>query len=266
MDGVEQQALPGVDAGRAAVLSPSALARYRLCPRLYRFLHVDGLWHMSRIGAGQSFGTSIHAALREFFRQPPADRSLNGLLTLFRRFWVREGYGSKQERDKEKARGLEVLRGWYQRADTRLVPYATEAGLQAVYGDVVLKGRLDRIDPGEENTVVIVDYKTAKRPTSQAKADEDVALTVYAALAERRLGRPVARLVLDYVVAGTEVVTERPPEVLAERMADVLASARALKEDEEFAPRTGPWCKGCDLLSLCPEGQAEAGPPPAQLD
>jgi len=61
-------------------------------------------------------------------------------------------------------------------------------------------------------------------------------------------------------------VTERPPEVLAERMADVLASARALKEDDEFAPRTGPWCKGCDLLSLCPEGQAEAGPPPAQLD
>src|SRR4029450_13498823 len=212
MDGVEQQALPGVDAGRAAVLSPSTLARYRLCPRLYRFLHVDGLWHMSRIGARQSVGSSIPAALREFFRQPPADRSLNGLLTLFRRFWVREGYGSKQERDKEKARGLEVLRGWYQLADTRLVPSATEAGVQAGCGDVVLKGRLDRIDPGEENTVVIVDYKTAKRPASQAKADEDVALTVYASLAERRLGRPVARLVLGDVGAGREGGAARAPD------------------------------------------------------
>jgi putative RecB family exonuclease len=266
MDGVEQQALPGVDAGRAAVLSPSALARYRLCPRLYRFLHVDGLWRMSRIGAGQSFGTSIHAALREFFRQPVAQRSRDGLLELFRRFWVREGYGSKQERAREKARGLEVLRAWYERADTTVVPYATEAALQAVYGDVVLKGRLDRIDPGEGNTVVIVDYKTAKRPASQAAADADLALTVYASLAERRLGRRVDRLVLDYVTAGTQVVTERPPAVLDERMADVLASARELREEVEFAPRTGPWCKGCDLLSLCPEGQAEVAASAARLD
>src|SRR6266511_5429863 len=107
MDGVEQQALPGVDVGRAAVLSPSALARYRLCPRLYRFLHVDGLWRMSRIGAGQSFGTSVHAALREFFRLPVASRSLERLLDLFRRSWVREGYGSKEERARERTRGLE---------------------------------------------------------------------------------------------------------------------------------------------------------------
>jgi RecB family exonuclease len=266
MDGVEQQALPGVDASRAAVLSPSALARYRLCPRLYRFLHVDGLWQLSRIGAGQSFGTSIHAALREFFRLPVSSRSRDGLLELFRRFWVREGYGSKKEREREKARGLEVLRAWYDRSDTTVVPYATEAALQAVYGDVVLKGRLDRIDPGEGNTVVIVDYKTAKRPTSQAAADADLALTVYASLAERRLGRRVDRLVLDYVAAGTQVVTERPPGVLDERMADVLASARALRDDEEFAPRTGPWCKGCDLLSRCPEGQAEVAASGARLD
>jgi RecB family exonuclease len=266
MDGVEQQALPGVDVGRAAVLSPSALARYRLCPRLYRFLHVDGLWRMTRIGAGQSFGTSIHAALREFFRLPVSARSRDGLLELFRRFWVREGYGSKEERAREKARGLEVLRGWYDRSDTTVVPYATEAALQAVYGDVVLKGRLDRIDPGEGNTVVIVDYKTAKRPGSQNAADSDLALTVYASLAERRLGRPVDRLVLDYVAAGTQVVTERPPEVLDERMADVLASARALRDDTEFAPRTGPWCRGCDLLSRCPEGQAEVAASGARLD
>ena len=32
-----------------------------------------------------------------------------------------------------------------------------------------------------------------------------------------RLGRPVTRMVLDYVVAGTQVVTERPPEVLRRR-------------------------------------------------
>jgi RecB family exonuclease len=145
-------------------------------------------------------------------------------------------------------------------------PHATEVGLQAAYGDVLLKGRLDRLDPGPDGTLVVVDYKTAKRPASQAAADRDVALTVYASLAERRLRRPVSALVLDYVVAGTRLVTTRPPEVLAERMAGVLDTARALRADREFAPRTGPWCKGCDLLGLCPEGQAAAAADPARLD
>ncbi len=249
MSGAEQQILPGVDAVRVTFLSPSALDRYRRCPRLYRFLHVDGLWQMSRIGAGQSFGTSVHAALREFFRLPVASRSLDRLLELFRRSWVREGYGSKEERARERA-----------------VPHATEVGLQAAYGDIVLKGRIDRLDPGPDGGLVVVDYKTAKRPVSQASADGDVALTIYASLVERRLGRPVAELVLDYVVAGTRVVTRRPPEVLAERMAEVLQAAAALRADTEFTPRTGPWCKGCDLLRLCPEGQAEVAAGEARLD
>ena len=61
---------------RVTFLSPSALERYRLCPRLYRFLYVDGLWRLSRSSAQQAFGTSVHAALREFFRVPVGRRSL----------------------------------------------------------------------------------------------------------------------------------------------------------------------------------------------
>jgi hypothetical protein len=70
MNGAEQQSLPGIDLDRVTFLSPSALERYRLCPRLYRFLYVDGLWRMSRSSAQQAFGTSVHAALREFYRLP----------------------------------------------------------------------------------------------------------------------------------------------------------------------------------------------------
>jgi hypothetical protein len=46
--------------------------------------------------------------------------------------------------------------------------------------------------------------------------------------------------VLDYVVAGEQVVTERPPEVLRRRLDDVLATAATLRADQEFRPCTGP--------------------------
>jgi putative RecB family exonuclease len=266
MNGAEQQALPGMDLGRVTFVSPSALERYRHCPRLYRFLHVDGLWRLSRNSPQQAFGTSVHAALREFYRLPVGRRSLRTLLELFRRLWVRDGYRDKEEQQRERERGIEALRAWYQRADTTVVPHATELGLQAVYGDIVVKGRLDRVDADDRGGLVIVDYKTGRQATAQAAADADEALTVYAALAVRRLGRPVSRLVLDYVVAGEQVVTERPPDVLRERLGEVLATARQLRDDREFTPRPGPWCARCDLLKRCPQGQQEIAGAPSRLD
>src|SRR5207247_8693245 len=92
MHGAEQQSLPGMDLDRVTFLSPSALERYRLCPRLYRFLYVDGLWRLSRSSAPQAFGTSVHAALREFYRLPVGRRRLRVRLGLFPRGWVRGGY------------------------------------------------------------------------------------------------------------------------------------------------------------------------------
>jgi putative RecB family exonuclease len=270
-----QQTLPGFDAGRAPVLSPSALERYRLCPRLYRFLYVDGQRSRARMTAPQSFGTTVHAALREFFRLPVARRSLDGLLELFKRSWVREGYRNAEEQDRERARGAEALRAWYQRADTAVVPQATELGLQASWGEVVLKGRLDRVDAdrslagsGARNGggLVVVDYKTGRRPVTQAAADADEALTIYAALVERRLERPVTGLVLDFVVAGEQIRTERPPEVLRERLGQVLDVATTLRKDQRFTPRTGPWCASCEMLGLCPEGQREISRRAAELD
>jgi RecB family exonuclease len=268
MNGAEQQSLPGMDLDRVTFLSPSALERYRLCPRLYRFLYMDGLWRLSRSSAQQSFGNSMHAALREFYRLPVGRRSLRMLLELFRRLWVRDGYQGKEQQQRERERGAEALRAWYGRTDTSVVPHATELGLQAAWGDVVLKGRLDRVDaaPDGGRGLVVVDYKTGRRPVTQEAADADEALTIYAALVERRLGRPVTSMVLDYVVAGTQVVTERPPEVLRRRLDDVLATGATLRADREFRPRTGPWCAGCDLLGRCPEGQQEVAGAAARLD
>ena len=257
-----------MDLERATFLSPSALERYRLCPRLYRFLYVDGLWRMSRSSGQQAFGTSVHAALREFYRLPVGRRSLRMLLELYRRLWVRDGYRGKEEQQRERERGADALRAWYGRTDTDVVPHATELGLQAAWGDVVLKGRLDRLDPdpGSDRGLVVIDYKTGRRPVSQETADADEALTIYAALVERRLGRPVTSMVLDYVVAGEQVVTERPPEVLRRRLDEVLATAGRLRADTEFRPNPGPWCAGCDLLSRCPAGQREVAGATARLD
>src|SRR6266700_103397 len=252
-----QQSLPGIDSSPVTFLSPSALDKYLHCPRLYRFLYLDGMWNRSRVTATQSFGTTIHAVMREFFRLPVARRSLERLQRLLRDCWVKEGYRNREELQASKERAAEALGEWYQRAFVFNDTATTEVDLQASWGDVVLKGRLDRVDTDRDGGLVVVDYKTGRRPASQEAADADSALTIYAALAQRRLHRPVHGLVLDYVVAGTQGRTERPAEVLEERLDEVLRTASRLRADRECVPRTGPWCSSCDLLGACAEGQRE---------
>ncbi len=244
--------LPGVDVVEAVVTSPSALGRYRHCPRLYRFLNVDGLWSQARTSPQQALGIAVHTALQDFYRLAPDRRGEDALVRAFLAAWHRSGgRGDPADRD----RGVQALRRWYARADTALVPHATEIGLKWTWGDVTLKGRLDRVDrvPGG---LRVVDYKTGMRPLTQERADADVALTVYAALVGRRLGEPVVELVLDYVVAGVQVRTARPEPLLGEQLGEVLAAARRMRDDTEYTPRTGPWCGRCDLLSRCPDGRA----------
>src|SRR6266567_7924062 len=166
-----QQSLPGIDSSPVTFLSPSALDKYLHCPRLYRFLYLDGMWNRSRVTATQSFGTTIHAVMREFFRLPVARRSLERLQRLLRDCWVKEGYRNREELQASKERAAEALGEWYQRADVHAVPYATEVDLQASWGDVVLKGRLDRVDTDRDGGLVVVDYKTGRRPVSQEAAD-----------------------------------------------------------------------------------------------
>src|SRR4030095_9068627 len=139
---MQQPPLPGLDVGSSTVASPSALERYRHCPRLYRFLYVDGLWQYSRSSASQAFGTSVHAAMRDLFRLPPHRRSAEVLVRRFEASYAREGGGARDER----ARGAAGLRRWFARAGTTVVPFATEVALSATWGDVTLKGRLDRVD------------------------------------------------------------------------------------------------------------------------
>lgn len=245
------------DVGRVTFASPSALDCYEHCPRLYRFLYVDRLWQLRRADPAQSFGSSVHAALRELFRLPPARRSVEVLLALLDRGWVDEGYRDAGASRRERQRARQALRAWYARSETALVPQATEVGLAARFGDIVLNGRLDRVDR-EGDDLVIVDYKTSSRPAKQDVADRDRTLGIYAVLAGKRLGRRVDRMVLDYVVAGVAVATRRSAEQLRAQLDGALDLAHRLRADRAFEARTGPWCAGCDLLSRCPEGKAVA--------
>lgn len=235
--------------------SPSMLKLWRRCHRAYRFKYVDKVPAIPR--PWLSFGSSVHAALREIFNAGPAKRTVE----LFERHlganWDRRGYTSEDEEARYRERAVATIRRYAAEEEdfaTAPRPRLLEFAVEQKIDDVVLRGRLDRVDDTPDGLVVI-DYKTGKAPApEQARGDE--AFTMYAMLVHARFKDAPARLEWRFVETGERVVTAREPEAFGRVRENVLREVGAIRAETAFEPSPAAWCRFCDYLDRCPEGLA----------
>jgi DNA helicase-2/ATP-dependent DNA helicase PcrA len=154
-------------------LSATALNNYLDCP--LRFYHQ----HILKVPSGRneysSFGTAIHAALEQLFRQlrqqndrfsPVEDligwfeQSMEGL----RSFFTPEQYANRL------VYGRELLTGYYQKQVgqwNKIV--SVERNLQALWqGRIPLTGKVDKLE-FDGQRVTVVDYKTGRYDRAKAE-------------------------------------------------------------------------------------------------
>jgi putative RecB family exonuclease len=282
---------------RLVRVTPSKLAAWGDCPRRFRMTYLDRP-PPPRGGAyaHNTLGAVVHLALRALFDLPPDGRTPRAAAALVDRYWTSEGF-----RDAAQAATYrERARGWVADYADGLDPDAEVVGLErwvSVATDrIVAEGRVDRIDRrGDE--LVIVDYKTGRRPLTAAEAAASQALALYAVAAERTLRRPCRQVELHHLPSGEVLAWEHDSTSLREHVhraeetaAELDAASAALAaggdtdergritgttaarsagrasarlSDELFPPRPAPRCGACDVRRNCPEGRAAAPEQPA---
>jgi RecB family exonuclease len=260
---------------RLFVCTPSRLTSFLDCPRRYRMSYLD----RPRPPAGppwahNSFGASVHAALAGWWRLPRAGRTADGAAGLLGAAWSAQGYRDPAQSDGWLARGRAIVRRYVATLDPDREPLGVERTLGARTGSLALSGRLDRLDD-RDGQLVVVDYKTGRRPLTVDDARGSLALALYAIAAAATLRRPCLRVELHHVPTGAVHAFDHSDESLArqlrraEQIADEAASATAalsapdaLDARDPFPPRPGAQCGSCDFRAHCPEGVAAA---PARL-
>ena len=256
---------------RLFVCTPSKLTTFLDCPRRYRMTYLD----RPRPSAGppwahNSFGASVHAALAGWWRLPHAGRTADGAERLLDAAWSAQGYRDAAQSDGWLTRGRAMVRRYVATLDPYREPLGVERTLGARTAKLALSGRLDRLDD-RDGQLVVVDYKTGRRPLTvdDARGSLALALALYAVTAAATLRRPCVRVELHHVPTGAVRAFDHTQESLArqlrraEQIADEAASATAaLPARDAFPPRPGAQCGSCDFRAHCPEGTAAA---PARL-
>ncbi len=271
----EQLGLDGMPR-RLYPCTPTRLSTWLGCRRLYRMTYLDR--PAPRKGpawAHNSLGASVHNALAGWWRLPPGQRTVPAAAGLLGRGWISEGFASDAQSAAARDRAREMVEQYVARLDPAAEPAGVERTVAARTARIAFSGRIDRLDDrpsAEGGTLVVVDYKTGRRPLSSDDARASLALALYATAAGRVLRRPCHRVELHHLPTGTVHGWEHTEATLDRhlgRAEDIAAECADADErhkaglpaggpDEVFPPSPGPGCGWCDFRALCPEGSAAA--------
>ena len=267
------------DTRRLFACTPSRLTSWVDCPRRYRMTYLDR--PQPKAGppwAHNSVGASMHNALAGWWRLPRRERTVAAAGTLLDDAWLADGFRDEAQASGWRAHARTLVRRYVSGLDADREPIGIERTLAVKTERLALSGRVDRLDD-RDGELVVVDYKTGRRPLSGDDARGSLALALYALAAAATLRRRCVRVELHHLPTGEVHAFEHTEESLrrqlgrAEQIADeaVRAAESAAEagaeagpkvdpkaEAELFAPRPGSQCGWCDLRAHCPEGLAAA--------
>lgn len=270
---------------RLFAATPTRLTTWVECPRRYRFTYLDSR-SRGAPWAHSSVGAAVHNALRDWWIQPLPDRTAGTAASLVRQRWLTDGFRDDDQSRRWCADMAFAVRRYVEGLDPRHEPVGVERTVAATTPRLALSGRVDRIDERVATDggleLVVVDYKTGRRPSTVEEARTSLALAVYVAGARRTLHQRSRRVELHHVPTNTVAVHEHTEASLSRLLAradqvgeeaqsaeltwreSLAGRAEDAKDgdldaidaiDSVFPPRPSAACSWCDFRAWCPQGR-----------
>ncbi len=238
-------------------LSYSQIQTFLDCPLHYKLKYILKL--PTPPSAASSFGTTIHATLKEFYSQ----NGQKNILDIYKKFWTQDGYNNKSHAEKYFAKGEKYLTQFVQneynpQTNTIMLeePFTTPLIPQDRSRILKIGGKIDRIDLLADGTLEIIDYKTSEKSMEQKAADNSLQLSFYALAASILKTPPFGidinkiKLSLYYFEEQKKVSTTRSIDQLEEAKQQIFSYADAIVESD-FKCSGSLLCKMCDYKLLC---------------
>jgi RecB family exonuclease len=201
--------------------------------------------------AALQYGAAMHTALKDFYEAASrgVDRTADETVEIFLREFEQAKIDEDLQRKLYERQGEEQLRQFIALRALEPKPQVlcTEKAIRFPIEDVVINGRIDRIDRLEGGGVLVLDYKTGA-PRNTLDAVNSIQLGLYWLAAElegHRVERAAFYNLEDNTTAETESVKE---EKVYDKVIEVAEGIR----NARFAPTPGFHCRNCGYRSLCP--------------
>lgn len=240
-------------------LSYSQIETFQTCPMHYKLRYIYNV--PTPISASQSFGTAMHATLKEFFEEvgrkvKPSDKLLFDLLE---KNWISDGYKTKSHEKEFFNKGKIYLSGFLKQGfNPKITPIALEQPFTVPLGNnLKIGGRVDRVDDVGNGEIEIIDYKTGATIPSQRDVDKNLQLSFYALAATKIPVAPFGKapdkvkLSLYYLDSQEKISTTRTAKQLEEAIKEIFKVKEEI-EKSDFKCSGHMFCQmGCEYSLFC---------------
>ncbi len=230
-------------------LSASAIEAYATCPMKFA---LQKRWRLpEEPSAALQYGAAMHTALKDFYEAASrgVDRTADETVEIFLREFEQAKIDEDLQRKLYERQGEEQLRQFIALRALEPKPQVlcTEKAIRFPIEDVVINGRIDRIDRLEGGGVLVLDYKTGA-PRNTLDAVNSIQLGLYWLAAELD-GHRVERAAFYNLEDNT---TDETESVKKEKIYDKVIEVAEGIRNAHFAPNPGFHCRNCGYRSLCP--------------
>jgi DNA helicase-2/ATP-dependent DNA helicase PcrA len=248
-------------------LSYSQIETFQTCPLHYKLKYIYKL--PTPPSASQSFGTAMHATLKNFYEavsagKKPTDKLLFGLL---KDNWIKEGYSDKKHEHDFFEKGKLYLSGFLREGFNRKVlpavmeqsfvlPLNNESRIKNHGGILKIGGKIDRVDILPDGTIEIIDYKTGATIPTQRDVDKNLQLSFYALAASKIPTEPFGKapekikLSLYFLDQQQKFSTTRTVKQLEEATEEIF-KIRDEIEKSDFRCSGHIFCQNCEYSLFC---------------
>ena len=239
--------------------SPFKLNMFLQCPRQYMFQYIDRLGDIYRKPRPYfTMGDHIHAALKDFLSLVPVnERTPSKLEALLREKWQlnRKGFNDREDEKKWGKKALNQLRWFVKNQDISVTPLMIENYHKVeLIPNVVLGGRIDRVDKEADGSLHIIDYKTGKMPDEINR----VQLQIYALILSKKQDLPLRKASYLYLDAGKLRTIELTASELTQATSYVIDMVDRICMEREYPATPNNYCWNCDFLEICPQKEEAA--------
>ena len=128
--------------------------------------------------------------------------------------------------------------------------------------NILIKGKIDRVDKESDGGLHIIDYKTGKMPAEI----NQLQLHIYALILSRKQELPVRKASYLYLGAAKFHTVELTAEDLKEAASYVVDMVDRIGQDKEYSAMPNVYCWNCDFIEICPSKEEAAKFAPSEDD
>jgi DNA helicase-2/ATP-dependent DNA helicase PcrA len=235
-------------------ISYSQINTYEMCPLHYKLKYILKIPPFPT--PSLSYGTSVHAALRDYFQTRMTDPTIKlSAKELLSHVWINEGYESKSHEEQALGQAEKTVNSYIVKYRESANPVAIEVPFSFTIDRMKVGGRIDRIDKLPDGKIEIIDYKTGANVPDAKKLASDLQLTMYA-LAASEVEDPLFHsppeeviLSLHYVEQDVILQTSRTKEQLIETKSIIAKKAEEIARSDYVCSVTS--CKNCEYKMIC---------------